>query len=88
MGREKTERAGAGRRRGWGITGKLVSAIIGSVFIAVLILLSVVFVQMSSALMDKSEDMIQSTTERTIQETAAWMNRTLTTLEMQRDTIQ
>ena len=49
MGREKTERAGAGRRRGWGITGKLVSAIIGSVFIAVLILLSVVFVQMSSA---------------------------------------
>ena len=88
MGREKTERAGAGRRRGWGITGKLVSAIIGSVFIAVLILLSVVFVQMSSALLDKSEDLIQSTTERTIQETAAWMNRTLTTLEMQRDTIQ
>ena len=88
MGREKTERAGAGRRRGWGITGKLVSAIIGSVFIAVLILLSVVFVQMSSALLDKSEDLIQSTTERMIQETAAWMNRTLTTLEMQRDTIQ
>ena len=90
MGREKTKKApsGARARRGWGITGKLVTAIIGSVFIAVAVLLSVVFVRMSSALLDKSEDLIQSTTERTIQETTAWMNRTLATLEMQRDTIQ
>jgi len=90
MRKERTKKAPASvkLRRGQGITGKLVAAIIGSVFIAVVILLSVVFVEMSSALLDKSEDLIQSTTERTIQETAAWMNRTLATLEMQRDTIQ
>ncbi|GFI61462.1 methyl-accepting chemotaxis protein PctA [Clostridiales bacterium] len=77
-----------GTHRGWGITGKLVSSIIISIFIAVGLLLAVVFVQMSSALLDKSEALIRSTTERTIQETSAWMNRTLTMLEIQRDTIE
>ena len=89
--REKGERTAgqsAGKRRGWGITGKLVAAIIGSILIAVVLLLGVVFVRMSSALLDKSEDLIRSTTERTIQETSAWMNRTLATLETQRDTIE
>lgn len=75
-------------RRGWGITGKLVLSIIGSVVIAVAILLAVVYVQMSGALLEQSEALIQSATERTIQETSAWINRTLTALEMQRDTIQ
>lgn len=89
--REKGERTAgqsAGKRRGWGITGKLVAAIIGSILIAVVLLLGVVFVRMSSALLDKSEDLIRSTTERTIQETSAWMNRTLAMLETQRDTIE
>ncbi len=85
--REKAPRTGAARGR-WGITGKLVSAIIGSVVIAVAVLLAVVYVQMSHALLEKSENLIRATTERTLQETSAWMNRTLTALEMERDTIQ
>ncbi len=79
---------GAAPRRGWGITGKLVLSIIASVLIALTILLAVVYVQMSGALLEKSEDLIESATERTIQETSAWMNRTLTMLEQQRDTIE
>ena len=75
-------------RRGWGITGKLASAIVVSVIIAVAILLGVVYVQMSRTLLDKSEDLLQATTDRTVQETRAWINRTLTMLETQRDTIQ
>ena len=75
-------------RRGWGITGKLASAIVVSVIIAVAILLGVVYVQMSRTLLDKSEDLLQTTTDRTVQETRAWINRTLTMLETQRDTIQ
>lgn len=75
-------------RRGFGITEKLVSAIVGSVVIAVAILLAVVYFQMSHALLDKSEDLLQTTTERTLQETRAWMNSTLTMLETQRDTIE
>ncbi len=75
-------------RRGWGITGKLVSAIVASVVIAVAILFAVVYFQMSHALLDKSENLLQTTTDRTLQETRAWMNSTLTMLETQRDTIQ
>ena len=76
------------RRRGWGITGKLASAIVVSVVIAVAVLLTVVYLQMSRALLEKSEDMLQTTMDRTIQETKAWMNKTLTMLESQRDTIE
>ncbi len=75
-------------RRGWGITGKLASAIVMSVVIAVAILLGVVYFQMSHTLLDKSEDLLKTTTDRTVQETRAWINRTLTMLETQRDTIQ
>lgn len=56
--------------------------------IAVAFLLAVVYVQMSGALLEKSENLIRSATKQTISETCAWMNRTLTMLEMERDTIQ
>lgn len=87
LNKEKTVTSGE-VRRGWGITGKLVSAIVGNVVIAVAILLVVVYFQMSHALLDKSEDLLEATTERTLQETRAWMNSTLTMLETQRDTIE
>ncbi len=60
----------------------------GSVIIAVAILFAVVYLQMSHALLDKSEDLLQTTTDRTLQETRAWMNSTLSMLETQRDTIE
>lgn len=79
--------AGASRR-GVGITGKLAFSIVISVVIAVAILLAVVYFKMSHALLDKSEHLLKTTTERTIQETRAWMNKTLTMLETQLDTIE
>lgn len=89
MKQKEQEAAHAGTvRRGWGITGKLASAIVMSVVIAVAILLGVVYFQMSHTLLDKSEDLLKTTTDRTVQETRAWINRTLTMLETQRDTIQ
>ncbi len=77
-----------GGRQGRGITGKLVSAIVASVALAVAVLLAVVYIQMSHALLEKSEAMLQATMDSAIQETRAWMNRTLTMLETQRDTIE
>lgn len=85
---EEAESKSGRSRRGWGITGKLASAIIFSVVVAVAILLAVVYFQMSNALLDKSENLLQATTERTLQETKAWMNNTLSMLETQRDTIE
>ena len=74
--------------RGVGIMGKLMVVIIGSVIIAVAVMLMVVNHTMSDTLLEKSEDLLQMTTERTLQETKAWMNKTLTMLEAQRDTIE
>ena len=75
-------------RRGAGITGKLVFATVVSAVLALAALLAVVYFQMSGALLDKSEDLLRTTTERTLQETRAWMSSTLTMLETQRDTIE
>lgn len=76
------------RREGAGITAKLATAIVGSVILAVAVLLGIVYLQMSHALLEKSEELIETSTERTIQESRAWMNQTLTMLETQRDTIE
>ncbi|MCI8415074.1 MAG: methyl-accepting chemotaxis protein [Ruminiclostridium sp.] len=77
-----------GQGRGVGITGKLAAVIVVSVVVAVAVLLGVVYYQMSHTLLEKSEALLRTTTERTIQETEAWMNKTLTMLETQRDTIE
>ena len=71
-----------------GITAKLVSAIVISVVLTVSALLVVVYSRVSDALLIKSEELLQATAGKTIQETSAWMNRTLTMLETQRDTIE
>ena len=76
------------KKRGMGITGKLVFATVVSAVLALAALLLVVYFKMSGALLEKSEDLLQTTTERTIQETRAWMNNTLATLKTQRDTIE
>lgn len=85
--KEKETRSGS-VRRGLGITGKLASAIVVSVVIAVAVLLGIVYIKMSQALLEKSEDMLRTTTDKMIQETRAWMNGTLAMLETQRDTIE
>lgn len=70
------------------ITAKLVSAIVISAVLAVSALLVVVYSRVSDAFLTKSEELLQATTGKAIQETSAWMNRTLTMLETQRDTIE
>lgn len=88
MAKEGKDGTVVSKRRGIGVTTKLVTAIIVSVVIAVAALLSAVFDRMSQTLLEKSEEMLRTTTDKTLQETRAWMNRTLTMLEMQRDTIE
>ncbi len=86
--KEKQSADRASKRRGAGITVKLVAAVVDSVIIAGAVLLAVVYDRMSQTLLEKSEEILHTTTERTLQETRAWMNRTLTMLETQRDTIE
>ncbi|EOS37657.1 hypothetical protein C808_03637 [Lachnospiraceae bacterium M18-1] len=80
--------AAKARRRGGRIAAKLVGAIVITIMIMVAVLLALVYRRVSDALLDKSEKLIQETTGKVTQETTAWMNKTLTMLEMQRDTIE
>lgn len=85
---KQAARPRASSKQGMGITGKLVFATVVSAVLALAALLAVVYFQMSGALLDKSENLLQATTERTLQETRAWMNGTLAMLDTQRDTIE
>lgn len=76
------------RKRKRGIAKKLVGAIMATIVIMVAALLLIVYNRVSDALLDKSEKLLQETTDKALQETSAWMNKTLTMLEMQRDTIE
>lgn len=71
-----------------GITRKLVGAIVVTIVIMVAALLMIVYNRVSKTLLEKSENLLQETTDKTLQETSAWMNKTLTMLQMQRDTIE
>ncbi|MCI9456196.1 MAG: methyl-accepting chemotaxis protein [Oscillospiraceae bacterium] len=71
-----------------GITQKLVGAIVVTIVVMVAALLSTVYFRISGVLLSQSQHLLQETTGKAVQETAAWMNRTLTMLEMQRDTVQ
>lgn len=71
-----------------GITRKLVGAIMATIIIMVAALLLIVYNRVSDALLEKSEALLTETTDKALQETSAWMNKTLTMLEMQRDTIE
>ena len=82
---KRTAKPHRGKR---GITRKLVGAIIVTIVIMVAALLMIIYNRVSDALLDKSEKLLSETTDKALQETSAWMNKTLTMLEMQRDTIE
>lgn len=66
---------------------KLVGIILPFVCVAIMALMYVIYTNVSKTFLEKSETLLHTTTERTIQETEAWINKTLTALEQQRDTL-
>ncbi len=83
--KDETTKIRRGRR---GIAKKLVVAIMATIIIMVAALLFIVYNRVSETLLEKSENLLKETTDKALQETSAWMNKTLTMLEMQRDTIE
>ncbi len=88
--KERTNNGAGKRRRNRkrGIAKKLVGAIMATIIIMVAALLLIVYNRVSDALLEKSENLLVETTDKALQETSAWMNKTLTMLETQRDTIE
>ena len=74
--------AAKSRMRKKGITRKLAGAIIVTIVIMVAALLFLVYNRVSDTLLNKSENLLKETTDKALQETSAWMNKTLTMLEM------
>ena len=75
-------------KKGISVTVKLTATIVVMVALVMAALLQTVYKQMSGVLLQKSESLIQTTTDKVIQEARGWITRTLTMLEMQRDTIE
>ena len=75
-------------RKGIGISAKLALAIVLCVSIAVSALLLMVYSKMSQALLNKSEEMLQTTTEGTLQEVSGWLNGILARIQAQKETIE
>ena len=91
MKKKKLSKNKAAARKGrgkHGITRKLTSAIVVTIAIMVAVLLTVVYNRVSDTLLEKSEKLLTETTDKALQETSAWINKTLTMLQMQRDTIE
>lgn len=74
--------------RRWGVAAKLVGAITATIVTVVVMLLLIVYNYVSSTLLKQSEKLLEQTTDKTIQETSAWINKTLTMVATQRDTIE
>ena len=88
---KKNQKAADGirsKRHKRGIAKKLVGAIILTIIVMVAALLLIVYHRVSDTLLEESENLLAETTGKAVQETSAWMNRTVTMLEMQRDTIE
>ena len=71
-----------------GITRKLTTAIVITITVMVAALLLIVYNRVSDALLEKSEKLLTETTDKALQETSAWINKTVTMLDMQKDTIE
>lgn len=74
--------------RRWGVAAKLVGEITATIAIVVAMLLLIVYNYVSDTLLEQSEKLLEQTTDTAIQETKAWIDKTLTMLEMERDTIE
>lgn len=87
--KQTKQKSAANKRRGKrGITRKLTGAIVLTIAVMVAVLLLIVYNRVSGALLEKSEKLLTETTDKTIQETSAWINKTVTMLETQKDTIE
>lgn len=75
------------RSRG-GIQGKLLGVLMPVVFVVLGVILTLVYWDTSRIVLNKSEALLEVNTESVIHTVEAWMNETLTALEMQRDAVE
>lgn len=76
------------KRRGLSISAKLIIAVMICILVGMIFFTWVVYDRVSNVLTVQSEELLATTTKETAEEAHAWVNRTITMLEMQRDAIE
>lgn len=71
-----------------GLTGKLLGALLPVTAVVIAGILLLVYFNTSSMVQKKSEEILKTNTESVVNSVTAWMNKTITALEVQRDTMQ
>lgn len=77
-----------GFRRGAGLNAKLIGLFLPIIAVTLAAILLLVYVNTSSMIRSKSEEGLQLSTASVVNSVNAWMNRVLTALEQERDTIE
>lgn len=75
-------------RRGLSISAKLIIAVMICILVGMLAFTWIVYDQVSKVLTQQSEELLTATTVDIAEQAHAWVNRTLTMLEMERDTVE
>lgn len=70
------------------IQGKLMGVLLPVVFLALGVILALVYVDTSRIVLNKSEELLRVNTESVIHTVQTWMSKTLTALETERDAIE
>lgn len=76
------------RKKGFGIQEKVLGALIPGVVIIMGIILSLFYVNASKLVVDKSEEVLETSTESVVNQVTAWVNQTLTALDTERDILE
>lgn len=77
-----------GKKKGIGIQGKLLGVLIPVVTAAIAAILLLVYTSTTQMVLTKSRDILTTSTESVGNKVRAWMNTTITALDMERDTLK
>lgn len=75
-------------RRRLGINGKLIGLLLPTIIIVLALILLLFYFSTSRIILSKSRELLQSNSESVINSVEAWMNRVITALDTERDTLQ
>lgn len=75
-------------KKGFGIQGKVLGILLPVVLILVSIILFLVYNNTSKMILKKSEEILKTSTQSTMNEVQGWIDKTLTALETERDILE
>lgn len=76
------------RQKRWGLNVKLIGIVLPIIILTMALIISLIFVNTSKIVLSKSEENLQLSTTNVVNSVSAWMNKVLTSLDAERDTLE